>query len=168
MKKLVGVSLFIFWAALTAVLAAGLVFYQNSKTVNLSNSTPTTNNNSSSSSNEASLILNSAEISKHKSPSDCWIIVNNKIYNVTSFFFFYPGGSQLITPYCGKEATNAFNTQDRGSSHSAVADSLLASYYIGDLNKTVSQQQIQQNIQKTKAITPPPGVIREREDEEDD
>ncbi len=110
-------------------------------------------------------ILNMTEIAKHNSRSDCWLLINNKVYNVTSFLSAHPGGASTITPHCGQEATQAFNTKDIGRPHSGTAASMLASYYIGDLNQTTSQQQIQQNVQNTNTVVPPTGGGREGEDD---
>jgi len=161
MKKLVGISLFIFWAFVTAILTAGLVFYQNNKL------TPTNNPVSTSGTNnpmQQQITLDITEIAKHNSTNDCWLLINNKAYNVTSYLGAHPGGVATIAPYCGKDATQAF--QDQG--HSSYANSLLASYYIGPLNQSVNTSQIMQNVQNTNSITPPPPSDRNGNDEEND
>src|SRR3989344_748330 len=78
------------------------------------------------------------QVAVHKTAADCWIIISNKIYNVSPFLSQHPGGVGAITPYCGQEATIAFQThgQAGGSNHSSYAYSLLTSYYVGDLNTT--------------------------------
>lgn len=73
-------------------------------------------------------------VAKHASPTDCWIIVRNKAYDVTSYLGSeHPGGAETIIPFCGKEATVAFETKETGSSHSKGAWNMLDAYYIGDL-----------------------------------
>lgn len=157
MKKLTTVSLFIFWAALTAILTAGLVFYQNNKTQG-NNSTQNASSQQSASSVPAGVTLNLTEIAKHNSVNDCWLLINGKVYNVTSYLGAHPGGVATIAAYCGKEATQAFDTKGGiGQAHSGSANALLANYYIGDLNQMTTQQQVQQNVQNTNAVTPPAG-----------
>lgn len=75
------------------------------------------------------------QIAEHSSASDCWIIINQKVYSVGRFLGEHPGGASTILPYCGKEATKAFDTQDRGSgsSHSSNANNMLGDYLIGSL-----------------------------------
>jgi cytochrome b involved in lipid metabolism len=90
--------------------------------------------------------LSPAEISTHNSAGSCWMIVGGKVYDLTTFLSAHPAGPGAITPYCGKDGTTAFATQNRGSSHSSYADSLLTSYFIGDLGATVN-------------VTPPPGAV---------
>jgi len=137
MKKLVGLSLFIFWTVVTSTLVAGFVFYQGKA------SAPASQSPGPAIQGQAGVILNAAEIVKHNSINDCWMIINGKVYNVTSYLSFHPGGIGTILPYCGGEATAAFDTKGgRGNPHSGNANALLADYYIGDFNQTVGQQQI--------------------------
>jgi cytochrome b involved in lipid metabolism len=158
MKKLTTVSLFIFWAVVTAVLGAGLFYHASNKTN--SNPTSSTPGNSVSSSTKsllstANFTLNMAEISKHNSVNDCWLLINGKVYDVTSSIPAHPGGVNEIVKFCGEDATVAFNTKDgRGSPHSGSANAMLANYYIGNLNQTIGSGQIQQNIQKASQVTP--------------
>jgi cytochrome b involved in lipid metabolism len=73
---------------------------------------------------------------------------------VTSYLGIHPGGAGAILPYCGKDATTAFATKDISRPHSSAASNLLTNYYIGDLNQTLGQQQVQQNVQNTNSTTP--------------
>ena len=76
------------------------------------------------------------EIVKHSSESNCWLLINNKVYDVTKFISDHPGGVAQIIPYCGKEATKAFDTQGgRGRPHSPTADEMLKDYFIGNLSQ---------------------------------
>lgn len=38
-------------------------------------------------------LLSTKEVSKHKTPDDCWIVVDNKVWDVTDFVEEHPGGS---------------------------------------------------------------------------
>lgn len=158
MKKLVAVSLFIFFAATTAIIIAGLVFYQDSKT-----NAPVSSSLSVLA--DSGIILSSQEIARHSTVSDCWLLINNKVYNLTSYLAAHPGGIQTISPYCGKEASQAFATKDTGNAHSANASNILAAYYIGDFNQTIGTAQIQQNIQASQAT---PATGRGNGEDDDD
>ncbi len=78
------------------------------------------------------LKLTSQEIAKHNQPSDCVVIIADKVYNVTSFLNSHPGGPEAIIPYCGADATVAFNNKG-GGGHSDSARRLLQPYLIGSL-----------------------------------
>lgn len=79
------------------------------------------------------LSLTWSEISKHNSLSDCWIVVNGRVYDITRYIPMHPGGSGIIEPYCGRDATDIFY-----NIHSSAAISLLEKYYIGDVGGEAS------------------------------
>ncbi|MDP2860763.1 MAG: cytochrome b5-like heme/steroid binding domain-containing protein, partial [bacterium] len=74
---------------------------------------------------------------KHSRASDCWLLIGGKIYDVSGFLDLHPGGAETIIPYCGKEATRAFETEDKKNPqpHSLTAQNLLTDYYLGDLGR---------------------------------
>lgn len=114
------------------------------------------------------LTLNMTEISKHNKSSDCWLLINNKVYNVSSYIVAHPGGSGTIIPSCGQEATQLYNTKGGNNPHSGNANNMLAAYYVGNLNQQTSQQQVQQTVQNTNTIVPPRGGSEDDEDGWDD
>jgi len=50
-----------------------------------------------------------AEVSKHKTENDCWVVVNGQVLNVTPFLGEHPGGKKAILLYAGKDASEEFN-----------------------------------------------------------
>lgn len=86
------------------------------------------------------LILTMEEVAKHSAANDCWMVVYGDVLNLT-VFSSHPGGSAYV-PYCGTEATQAFDTKgERGNAHSGAAAAGLSAYTIGRLgqpqNRTV-------------------------------
>jgi len=75
------------------------------------------------------------EVAQHNQPTDCWMIIDNRVYNFTNYLSIHPGNAKTMIPYCGKDGTGGYDTKDRGQSHSAYADSLLSQYYLGELSK---------------------------------
>jgi cytochrome b involved in lipid metabolism len=71
-----------------------------------------------------------AQIAKHKTGSDCWSIINKKVYNLTSYVSSHPGGTAVISAICGKDGTSAFSGQHGGQS---VPTSVLSGLLIGTL-----------------------------------
>ncbi|MEI7765088.1 MAG: cytochrome b5 domain-containing protein [bacterium] len=154
MKKFTTISLFIFFAVVTAVLTAGLVFYQNniSSNVNTVNQHKNTDINNLVSSGITK--LDSVEVSKHNIVSDCWIIVNNKVYDISGYASAHPGGTRNIADSCGKESTTSYDTKGgRGQTHSINANQELAQFLIGDLNQKIDQSTLSKNVQNAKANT---------------
>ena len=77
--------------------------------------------------------LTVTQVSAHNSKASCWIIISNKVFDVTNFLSIHPGGVSIIVQYCGKDATNAFNSDSAGHNHSTYARSLLPTYFIGNI-----------------------------------
>jgi alkylation response protein AidB-like acyl-CoA dehydrogenase/predicted heme/steroid binding protein len=48
------------------------------------------------------------QVSVHNTASDCWIIINNQVYDVSRFLNSHPGGKSSIMAFAGKDATEVF------------------------------------------------------------
>jgi flavocytochrome c len=53
--------------------------------------------------------ISMAEVAKHNTKSDCWVVVAGKVLNVTNFLSQHPGGELAILTFAGKDATEEFN-----------------------------------------------------------
>lgn len=143
---------------------------QNNKTTTTSNSSSNTSQSSNTQNTNqiknnttvtippTNVTLSLSEIAKHNKQSDCWLLINSKVYNITSYFGSHPGGNSTMSATCGKDATAAYMTKDpyastsgRSSAHSGGAQGLLANYFIGNLNQTVGSQ----NVTQTNSVVPP-------------
>lgn len=49
------------------------------------------------------------DVAKHNKPTDCWVVVNGQVLDVTKFLPDHPGGGPAILLYAGKDATEEFN-----------------------------------------------------------
>merc|ERR1719326_2824476 len=49
------------------------------------------------------------EVAKHTTKTDCWVVVNGNVMNVTNFLKDHPGGELAILTFGGKDATEEFN-----------------------------------------------------------
>ena len=83
------------------------------------------------------ITLTESEVAKHNTPQDCWIIINDSVYDVSSFTKYHPGGSAMY-PYCGKNGTAPFF----GRPHSERAQQLLKQFYLGKLGEKVKPKNI--------------------------
>lgn len=50
-----------------------------------------------------------ASVAKHNKPHDCWVIIREKVYNVTAWVPQHPGGA-LIYINAGKDCTQLFDS----------------------------------------------------------
>jgi cytochrome b involved in lipid metabolism len=74
-----------------------------------------------------------SDVSAHSTADSCWMAIDGKVYDVTTFIPNHPGGSAMLAG-CGKDASDYYNTKGgRGRPHSSNAQALLQQYYIGDL-----------------------------------
>ncbi|XP_055917993.1 uncharacterized protein LOC129950174 [Eupeodes corollae] len=69
------------------------------------------------------------EVSNHDDINDCWIVLYDRVYDVTKFLFSHPGGEDVILDHAGRDATLAFH----GTGHSKHATNMLRDYLIGEL-----------------------------------
>ena len=74
-----------------------------------------------------------SDVSKHNSASNCWAVVNGKVYDITSYVSSGRHPAPLDV-YCGTDASTAFNQRPGyGMPHPPKANNLMSNFYIGDL-----------------------------------
>ncbi|KAF3322445.1 cytochrome b5 isoform A-like protein [Carex littledalei] len=81
---------------------------------------------------EEKKVLKFDEVAKHNVAKDCWLIISNKVYDLTPFMDEHPGGDEVLLAATGKDATNDF--EDVG--HSNSAREMMAQYYVGDIDES--------------------------------
>lgn len=144
MKIPVAIAIAIFVVFVGGVLVFGFVKKQQAENVvsytpaaNNSNTNPldqSQNTTSNTTPPASSTSYTTAQVATHNKASNCWLIISSKVYNVTNFLDQHPGGSDVILPYCGKDATQAFDTQGgRRRGHSGSARQQLAEFQVGSL-----------------------------------
>lgn len=74
------------------------------------------------------------EISQHQSDDSRWLIIDDKVYDVTKFLDDHPGGAKPLKYYSGKDATQNFHgvAKHEGSDH---VPSYLKEFCIGSIKK---------------------------------
>jgi len=69
------------------------------------------------------------EVRKHASANDCWMVIDDGVYDLTKFAAFHPGGASFIIAGAGQDATEAFYSLHR----SEVLQKTAGKYRIGSL-----------------------------------
>jgi cytochrome b involved in lipid metabolism len=75
--------------------------------------------------------ISAAELAAHARPDTCWMAIRGSVYDLAAYLPDHPSRPQVIEPWCGKDATDAYNTKTKGRPHSKEADKLLLKYRIG-------------------------------------
>lgn len=70
------------------------------------------------------------EIREHNMSNDTWLIIHDKVYDITGFLEEHPGGEEVLLEQAGTDATESF--EDVG--HSTDAREMLQQYLLGELH----------------------------------
>ncbi|KAF2716632.1 hypothetical protein K431DRAFT_341837 [Polychaeton citri CBS 116435] len=82
-------------------------------------------------SGEARRAVTVEEILRHNSQSSCWLVVDGKVWDLTSFAPQHPGGGAIIWQHAGRDASASYNSIHAPS---VLASNLDASCYKGELD----------------------------------
>lgn len=55
------------------------------------------------------LQITPAQLAQHDKETDAWLAIRGKVYNVTAYFPFHPGGPEELKKGIGKDATTLFD-----------------------------------------------------------
>lgn len=73
------------------------------------------------------IIVTDEELKKHNTPEDMWIAIEGKVFNLTPYIPFHPGGEKILNAVGGKDGTKLFM-----KSHPWVScDNILRNTFIG-------------------------------------
>lgn len=76
------------------------------------------------------------EVSSHATRLDCYTIVNDVVYNLTTWIDEHPGGDRAILNICGKDGSAAFNNQHGGNMD---VEGVLSGFEIGIIKNDTAQ-----------------------------
>ena len=107
-------------------------------------------------SNATQAAYTASDVSAHNTQSDCWMIINGNVYNLTTFVNTHSGGSSAIIGQCGKDGTATFNSGPHGSSTLNAISSLK----LGTLTTTPTPTQDTSLILTSVVITPTSPVVK--------
>jgi cytochrome b involved in lipid metabolism len=133
-------------AAVIFISGAGYIVYNGRPVAKLSEQTrqtaetqtqPSSNTNSQAPTESATQTASTgtytlADVEKHNSESDCWSVVDQNVYDLSSWISRHPGGPGPIIGMCGKDGSAMYRGQHGASKRPA---SMLALLKIGALQQ---------------------------------
>jgi len=69
-----------------------------------------------------------SEVAQHNKRTDCWIVIKNKVYDVTSYVDEHPGGDAILA-HAGDDSTEGFY----GPQHASRVFDMVDEFYLGEL-----------------------------------
>mmetsp|Transcript_8003 Transcript_8003/g.10815 ORF Transcript_8003/g.10815 Transcript_8003/m.10815 type:complete len:149 (+) Transcript_8003:81-527(+) len=79
--------------------------------------------------------LTKAEVAKHNTREDVWVILKDKVYDVSSYVEEHPGGDAILN-HAGEDSTAEFY----GPQHPSRVFDMIDEFYVGDLVKDRSDE----------------------------
>ena len=163
-KILFAAGLFIAFAFFVALFLAVVLKIQPLSTPSLFNSSDPLNvNGTGGAAYSLQVALTAQEVAKHNKASDCWMIINSKVYDLTSLVYSHSGGSPDILKDCGKDGSSGFNSPHGQGGHSSNAASILEGFYIGNIGQQIGAA----DLQNKTAVIANTTVQRSGEDDEE-
>jgi 4-hydroxysphinganine ceramide fatty acyl 2-hydroxylase len=80
------------------------------------------------------------QIAKHNHSNSTWVIVDDKVYDVTQFTRDHPGGDDLILAHAGTDVTEVMKDKLEHE-HSDAAYSILKEYRIGTVDRVTEDKE---------------------------
>nr|GMD18349.1 cytochrome B5 [Ipomoea batatas] len=90
-----------------------------------------------------------AEASEHNTKEDCWVVIDGKVYDVSSYMDEHPGGDDVMLDVTGKDATDDF--EDAG--HSKSARELVEKFFIGEIDQSAPANPKVETVSKQPSNT---------------
>lgn len=98
---------------------------------------------------EKYLTLDEETIAEHKTADNCWLYIDELVYDASSFIQIHSGGPDKILPYCGGDATDAFKSRV----HSEGAKLLLKRLNLGTIDERILKSKAEK-IQNDNLLEP--------------
>mmetsp|Transcript_15256 Transcript_15256/g.34082 ORF Transcript_15256/g.34082 Transcript_15256/m.34082 type:complete len:220 (+) Transcript_15256:242-901(+) len=97
------------------------------------------------------------EIARHGSVHDAWISLHGKVYNITPYLHYHPGGVDIFKPCLGRDASALFDKYHRWVNINGLVGTLLLGY----LDASKSQKADGDNA-AAAAFASPPAIAKPR------
>ncbi|VDK72064.1 unnamed protein product [Onchocerca ochengi] len=90
------------------------------------------------------------DLSKHASVDDCWILLGERVYDVTDYLVFHPGGVEQLLRAAGTDGTDLFNNTHAWVNYDTMLKTCFVGTFIGDRHK-LSQPKTTDFVEETSS-----------------
>lgn len=117
-------------------ISAALAFWQASKTLRADSPEDASEGTDSSASDEEEELplFTLAEVAKHNSRDDCWLIIDGQVHDATAWLASHPGGKNILATFAGKDVSREY----RELAHSSDADAIRTGLVVGKVKDYVA------------------------------
>lgn len=95
-------------------------------------------------------VISLDEVGKHNNGTDCWIVIDKKVYDVSKFLNEHPGGKKVLLRVAGKDATSEFHKFHNAAD---VMRKYGAQLYVGDIGDATAKTQ-EKKPTSAKSVVP--------------
>jgi cytochrome b involved in lipid metabolism len=96
--------------------------------------------------NEPSKVYTWGEVAKHNKETDLWLVINDFVYNLTSYTSDHPGGSVMLQNKSGRNASVAFAQAGHSDN---VKTNKMPMFRIGKIDKESPMEEWQKEATPT-------------------
>ncbi|KAK9468885.1 cytochrome b5-like heme/steroid binding domain-containing protein [Lipomyces arxii] len=75
--------------------------------------------------------IGSSELKKHNTKEDAWTVLGGKVYNITPYLRYHPGGIPQLMRCVGRDGTKLFMDTHSWVNYDRMLGNCLVGYYIG-------------------------------------
>jgi len=76
-------------------------------------------------------VVSHTELWAHRTSGDCWLAIHGRVYDVSRWHVFHPGGEEILLAYAGRDASDQFELF-----HPPMVGAKLRPFLIGSLEST--------------------------------
>ncbi|QOU21007.1 hypothetical protein BRETT_000724 [Brettanomyces bruxellensis] len=74
--------------------------------------------------------ITKARLQQHHSRRDCWVSLNGKVFDITNYLDFHPGGRDLLVENAGKDATLIFQKYHPWVNYERILDACFIGFLV--------------------------------------
>lgn len=112
--------------------------------------------------------VTSAELAEHKTKYDCWTALNGKVYNITQYLDYHPGGSSILMKGAGKDCTALFNKYHAWVNIDGLLTKCLVGILVDESTTSIEEGEEEEELEQAAGRDDALRLLQEEGDEHQD